>query len=97
MKDKPTVSGDYLVKKERTNRVKVVEHGGWPNWIDESVIVNRVTPLGIHTFTPAASPVTRSLLQQPREDEDQDSCKKNKVGSQPSLSGLNGFRVDLPD
>ncbi|KAJ6685364.1 DPP6 N-TERMINAL DOMAIN-LIKE PROTEIN [Salix purpurea] len=70
-----------------TNRVKVVEHGGWPNWVDEStlyfhrrsvednwisvykatlpsqgpisiesVIVERVTPPGLHAFTPATSP-----------------------------------------
>uniref|UniRef100_B9HY79 Uncharacterized protein n=1 Tax=Populus trichocarpa TaxID=3694 RepID=B9HY79_POPTR len=89
MKDKPTVSGDYLVKKERlvymsthenpgelrtswaayifltrdgTNRVKVVEHGGWPTWVDESVIVERVPPSGLHAFTPATSPGNKKFI-----------------------------------
>ncbi|CAI0544268.1 unnamed protein product, partial [Linum tenue] len=36
--------------------VKIVEHGGWPSWVDDSVIVTRITPPGIHAFTPATSP-----------------------------------------
>jgi Tol biopolymer transport system component len=69
-----------------TRRVKVVEHGGWPCWGDEttlyfhrrgedkwwsiyrailpshvpisteSVVIERVTPPGLHVFTPATSP-----------------------------------------
>ncbi|KAL9240722.1 hypothetical protein vseg_014908 [Gypsophila vaccaria] len=75
-----------------SNRVKIVEYGGWPTWVDdntiffhrrdredgwwgvykasfgelgrvgvgvgvgvESVIIERVTPPGLHAFTPAAS------------------------------------------
>ncbi|CAI0544269.1 unnamed protein product, partial [Linum tenue] len=34
----------------------IVEHGGWPSWVDDSVIVTRITPPGIHAFTPATSP-----------------------------------------
>ncbi|KAJ6391700.1 hypothetical protein OIU77_025628 [Salix suchowensis] len=76
-----------------TNRVKVVEHGGWPNWVDEStlyfhrrsvednwisvykatlpsqgpisiesVIVERVTPPGLHAFTPATSPGNNKFI-----------------------------------
>lgn len=66
--------------------MKVVEHGGWPCWVDDNtlffhrrgedgwwsvyratfpvsgqlstevVVTQRVTPPGIHVFTPAASP-----------------------------------------
>ncbi|CAI0544267.1 unnamed protein product, partial [Linum tenue] len=28
----------------------------WPSWVDDSVIVTRITPPGIHAFTPATSP-----------------------------------------
>uniref|UniRef100_A0A2K2BR99 Uncharacterized protein n=1 Tax=Populus trichocarpa TaxID=3694 RepID=A0A2K2BR99_POPTR len=102
MKDKPTVSGDYLVKKKRlvylsthenpceprtswaavyltrvTLRLAphgiadfsfavspsgVVEHGGWPSWVDESVIVERVTPPGLHAFTPDTSPGNKKFI-----------------------------------
>ncbi|WOH08317.1 hypothetical protein DCAR_0727755 [Daucus carota subsp. sativus] len=70
--------------RDGSNRVKVVEHGGWPSWADEftlyfhrrgddgwwsiykailpkngelsvdSVLTQRVTPPGVHSFTPAA-------------------------------------------
>ncbi|KAL9368419.1 hypothetical protein Peur_039618 [Populus x canadensis] len=62
MKDKPTVSGDYLVKKKRNNRVKVVEHGGWPSWVDELVIVERVPPSGLHAFTLATSSGNKKFI-----------------------------------
>ncbi|KAF1893428.1 hypothetical protein Lal_00001902 [Lupinus albus] len=69
-----------------THRVKVVEHGGWPAWVDDrtiyfhrrgddgwwsiyrailpneghvsvdSVVSQRVTPPGLHAFTPATAP-----------------------------------------
>ncbi|XAR62832.1 hypothetical protein NMG60_11017728 [Bertholletia excelsa] len=75
-----------------SGRVKVVEHGGWPTWADEStlyfhrrgddgwwsvyrvtlprsgvnnassVAIHRVTPPGLHTFTPAASLADRSFI-----------------------------------
>ncbi|KAM7259442.1 hypothetical protein ACFE04_015183 [Oxalis oulophora] len=75
-----------FLTRDGTHRVKVVEHGGWPSWVDdstfyfhrrnekddwisvyraslpsqgpistESVVVHRVTPPGLHAFTPAAS------------------------------------------
>jgi hypothetical protein len=40
----------------------VVEHGGWPSWVDESVIVKRVTPLGLHALTPATSPGNKKFI-----------------------------------
>ncbi|KAH7524543.1 hypothetical protein FEM48_Zijuj06G0130600 [Ziziphus jujuba var. spinosa] len=73
-------------------RVKVVEHGGWPAWGDErtlyfhrrgedkwwsiyrailpktgpisteSVVVERVTPPGLHVFTPATSPGNKKFI-----------------------------------
>lgn len=75
-----------------TQRVKVVELGGWPRWTDEStlyfhrksddgwisvyravlpktgpvstktVTVTRVTPSGIHAFTPATSPNNNDFI-----------------------------------
>ncbi|KAL5559664.1 hypothetical protein UlMin_035875 [Ulmus minor] len=75
-----------------SRRVKVVQHGGWPSWADEStiyfhrrgedqwwsiyrailpsygeittdsVVIERVTPPGIHAFTPAASPENKNLI-----------------------------------
>ncbi|KAJ4838347.1 hypothetical protein Tsubulata_026395 [Turnera subulata] len=76
-----------FLTRDGTQRVKVVEHGGWPTWVDDStfyfhrrshednwisvyratlpghepisshsVTVERVTPPGLHAFTPAASP-----------------------------------------
>ncbi|PIA47647.1 hypothetical protein AQUCO_01400337v1 [Aquilegia coerulea] len=79
-------TGIYVFKtKDGSDRVKVVEHGGWPCWFDEftiyfhresddgwwsvyrailpqhdmihaeSVMIERVTPPGLHVFTPATS------------------------------------------
>ncbi|KAM2449581.1 hypothetical protein PS1_019669 [Malus domestica] len=75
-----------------TRRVKVVEHGGWPSWVDDStiyfhrrgedqwwsvyrailpregpsstksVVVQRVTPPGLHAFTPATSPGNHDFI-----------------------------------
>lgn len=76
-----------FLTQDGSNRVKIVEHGGWPSWVDEftiffhrrdyddgwwsvykavlprvgrvtteSVVVERVTPPGLHAFTPATSP-----------------------------------------
>ncbi|KAI3726570.1 hypothetical protein L1987_66368 [Smallanthus sonchifolius] len=74
-----------------SSRVKVVEHGGWPSWVDDStfyfhrrgddgwwsiyaailpqnmpftvdsVVTRRVTPPGLHSFTPAAS-LTNNII-----------------------------------
>ncbi|KAJ8762850.1 hypothetical protein K2173_022979 [Erythroxylum novogranatense] len=84
----------YLfLTRDGTRRVKVVEHGGWPSWVDDStfyfhrrseednwisvykavlptqgtistvsVKVERVTPPGLHAFTPAASPSNKSFI-----------------------------------
>lgn len=82
-----------FLTRDGTNRVKVVEHGGWPSWVDEStlyfhrrsvednwisvykatlpnqgpisiesVIVERVTPPGLHAFTPATSPGNKKFI-----------------------------------
>jgi len=82
-----------FLTRDGTNWVKVVEHGGWPSWVDEStlyfhrrsvednwisvykatlpnhgpisiepVIVERVTPPGLHAFTPAASPGNKKFI-----------------------------------
>ncbi|CAI0395694.1 unnamed protein product [Linum tenue] len=76
-----------FLTKDGSERVKIVEHGGWPSWVDDStlffhrkseedgwisvykailpnsgpvstdsVTVTRITPPGIHAFTPATSP-----------------------------------------
>jgi hypothetical protein len=45
-----------------TNRVKVLEHGEWPSWVDESMIVARVTPPGLHAFTPTTSPGNKKFI-----------------------------------
>ncbi|KAL2922469.1 Tol-Pal system protein TolB 2 [Bienertia sinuspersici] len=76
-----------FLSRDGSERVKVVEHGGWPCWVDdrtfyfhrkddvdgwwsvykgilprvgrvntEFVVVERVTPPGLHVFTPATSP-----------------------------------------
>ncbi|KAE8683464.1 thylakoidal processing peptidase 1 [Hibiscus syriacus] len=75
-----------------TNRVKAVEHGGWPCWVDDStlyfhrksedqwmsvykatfpkykpvstksVTIQRVTPPGLHAFTPATSPGNHKFI-----------------------------------
>ncbi|XP_052203584.1 uncharacterized protein LOC127808912 [Diospyros lotus] len=83
----------YVFRTEDgSDRVKVVEHGGWPSWADEStlyfhrksgdgwwsiykaslpksgslsvdsVLTQRVTPPGLHTFTPAASVANKSFI-----------------------------------
>ncbi|MED6124573.1 hypothetical protein PIB30_060098 [Stylosanthes scabra] len=82
-----------FLTRDGTQRVKVVEHGGWPAWVDdrtiyfhrrgddqwwsvyrailppgkgsisvESVRVERVTPPGLHAFTPAASPGNHEFI-----------------------------------
>ncbi|XP_052202995.1 uncharacterized protein LOC127808474 [Diospyros lotus] len=78
--------------QDGSDRVKVVEHGGWPSWADEStlyfhrkssdgwwsvykaslpksgrvgvgsVVTQRVTPPGIHAFTPAASVANKNFI-----------------------------------
>ncbi|CAN0892277.1 Tol-Pal system protein TolB [Linum grandiflorum] len=76
-----------FLTRDGSERVKIVEHGGWPSWVDDStlffhrknqfddwisvykaswpidspissdsVVIERVTPPGIHAFTPAAAP-----------------------------------------
>nr|GEW75922.1 DPP6 N-terminal domain-like protein [Tanacetum cinerariifolium]GEW78548.1 DPP6 N-terminal domain-like protein [Tanacetum cinerariifolium] len=83
----------YVFRTEDgSDRVKVVEHGGWPSWGDEgriyfhrrgedgwwsvyvailpgngrvyvdSVVTRRVTPPGLHAFTPAASVADKSVI-----------------------------------
>lgn len=88
------ISTDIYVflTRDGTKRVKVVEQGGWPSWIDEStlyfhrnsedgwisvyrailpktgpvstnsVTVQRVTPPGLHAFTPATSPNNNNFI-----------------------------------
>lgn len=82
-----------FLTRDGSNRVKVVEHGGWPCWVDdhtlffhrrnaddgwwsvykavlprvgrvstESVVVERVTPPGLHAFTPATSPGNKEFI-----------------------------------
>lgn len=79
--------------RDGSNRVKVIEHGGWPSWVDdstlyfhrrcedgwwsvfrasfetkdgklgvESVVTQRVTPPGLHAFTPSASIANKSFI-----------------------------------
>ncbi|KAJ0247683.1 DPP6 N-terminal domain-like protein [Hirschfeldia incana] len=73
--------------RDGTQRVKVVEHGGWPCWADESTLyfhrrsdedgwisvfrailttesvkIQRVTPPGVHAFTPATSPNNHEFI-----------------------------------
>ncbi|KAG6432592.1 hypothetical protein SASPL_104173 [Salvia splendens] len=79
--------------RDGSGRVKIVEHGGWPSWADEStlyfhrrcgdgwwsvfsasfdivggkidaasVVTRRVTPPGLHAFTPAASAANKSFI-----------------------------------
>ncbi|KAF7829808.1 TolB protein [Senna tora] len=75
-----------FLTRDGSQRVKAVEHGGWPSWVDdrtfyfhrkdddgwwsvykatmpadgpvltETVTVERITPPGLHAFTPATSP-----------------------------------------
>ncbi|KFK44273.1 hypothetical protein AALP_AA1G236600 [Arabis alpina] len=88
------ISTDIYVflTRDGTQRVKVVELGGWPSWVDEStlyfhkksedgwisvyravlpktglvsinsVTVQRVTPPGLHAFTPATSPNNNNFI-----------------------------------
>lgn len=81
-----------FLTRDGTQRVKVVEHGGWPCWVDdltlffhrrskdgwisvykaslpqngpfssESVVIERVTPPGLHAFTPATSPGNKDFI-----------------------------------
>lgn len=81
-----------FLTRDGTQRVKVVEHGGWPCWVDdktlffhrrgsdgwwsiykavlpvegpvtsESVVIRRVTPPGLHAFTPATSPRNEDFI-----------------------------------
>ncbi|OMO55007.1 WD40-like Beta Propeller [Corchorus olitorius] len=81
-----------FLTRDGTQRVKVVEHGGWPCWVDdstlyfhrrsedqwisvyrailpkdkplstESVSIQRVTPPGLHAFTPATSPGNHKFI-----------------------------------
>ncbi|KAK8572325.1 hypothetical protein V6N13_047929 [Hibiscus sabdariffa] len=81
-----------FLTRDGTHRVKVVEHGGWPCWVDDStlyfhrksedqwisvykatfsrdkpvstnsVTVQRVTPPGLHAFTPATSPGNHNFI-----------------------------------
>lgn len=81
-----------FLTRDGTQRVKVVEHGGWPAWVDdttfyyhrrgddgwwsiyrailpsqgsistESVTIQRVTPPGLHAFTPATSPGNHKFI-----------------------------------
>ncbi|KAK8572321.1 hypothetical protein V6N13_047925 [Hibiscus sabdariffa] len=81
-----------FLTRDGTHRVKVVEHGGWPCWVDDStlyfhrksedqwmsvykatfpedkpvstdsVTIQRVTPPGLHAFTPATSPGNHKFI-----------------------------------
>ncbi|KAK4276709.1 hypothetical protein QN277_014827 [Acacia crassicarpa] len=81
-----------FLTRDGTQRVKLVEHGGWPSWVDDrtvyfhrrgddqwwsvyrailpyegpistdSVQVERVTPPGIHAFTPATAPGNKDFI-----------------------------------
>ncbi|KAF5735487.1 hypothetical protein HS088_TW15G00994 [Tripterygium wilfordii] len=82
-----------FLTRDGTHRVKVVEHGGWPSWVDDStlyfhrrseedkwisvyrailpshgpvtidsVTVERVTPPGVHAFTPATAPGNKNFI-----------------------------------
>ncbi|KAL4272121.1 hypothetical protein GQ457_13G021670 [Hibiscus cannabinus] len=81
-----------FLTRDGTHRVKVVEHGGWPCWVDDStlyfhrksedqwmsvyiatfpkdkpvstdsVTIQRVTPPGVHAFTPATSPGNHNFI-----------------------------------
>lgn len=71
--------------RDGSERTKVVEHGGWPCWVDdstlffhrrggdgwwsiyrailaESVTIDRITPPGLHAFTPATSPGNKNFI-----------------------------------
>ncbi|GAB4837559.1 hypothetical protein Ancab_002410 [Ancistrocladus abbreviatus] len=82
-----------FLTRNGSSRIKIVEHGGWPSWMDdytiyfhrrsyddgwwsvyrailprvgrvsmESVVVERVTPPGLHAFTPATSPENKDFI-----------------------------------
>lgn len=81
-----------FLTRDGTRRVKVVEHGGWPCWADDSTLyfhrrgddqwlsiyrailpshgevspdsvkIERLTPPGLHVFTPATSPANKNLI-----------------------------------
>ncbi|KAF7829809.1 TolB protein [Senna tora] len=81
-----------FLTRDGTQRLKVVEHGGWPSWVNdrtfyfhrkdndqwwsvykatlptegpvstETVTVERVTPPGLHAFTPATSPGNHKFI-----------------------------------
>ncbi|CAN8312850.1 unnamed protein product [Cochlearia groenlandica] len=81
-----------FLTRDGSQRVKVVEKGGWPSWVDDStfyfhrksedgwisvyravlpktgpvstntVTVRRVTPAGVHAFTPATSPNNNEFI-----------------------------------
>ncbi|KAI3442690.1 uncharacterized protein J3R85_000937, partial [Psidium guajava] len=81
-----------FLTRDGSRRVKLVEHGGWPCWVDdstlffhrrgddgwwsvykatlpsrgpistESVVTQRVTPPGVHAFTPATSPGNKDFI-----------------------------------
>jgi len=78
-----------FLTRDGTQRHKVVEHGGWPSWVDDrtiyfhrrgndswlsiyrailitdssnSVLIERVTPPGLHAFTPATSPGNNKFI-----------------------------------
>lgn len=81
-----------FLTRDGTRRIRVVEHGGWPCWVDdstlyfhrrgddewwsiyratlpsegpistESVVVERVTPPGLHAFTPATSTGNKNFI-----------------------------------
>ncbi|KAK7353217.1 hypothetical protein VNO80_18658 [Phaseolus coccineus] len=81
-----------FLTRDGTHRVKIVEHGGWPSWVDDrtlyfhrrgddqwwsiykaiipsdgpvsidTVTVERVTPPGLHAFTPATSPYNNDFI-----------------------------------
>jgi hypothetical protein len=83
----------YLfLTRDGTNWVKVVEHGGWPSWVDELVIVERVTPPGLHAFTPATSPGNKKFIAvATRRWRARQLQKKNKARSQSGLPESTGF------
>lgn len=82
-----------FLTRDGTQRVKIVENGGWPCWVDESTLffhrkseeddwisvyrvvlpktglvstesvsIQRVTPPGLHAFTPATSPGNNEFI-----------------------------------
>ncbi|KAJ6981215.1 hypothetical protein NC653_024575 [Populus alba x Populus x berolinensis] len=78
MKDKPTVSGDYLVKKERQLYMSTHENPGEPRTSWAAVyapelitrVTRRLTSHGIADFSPAVSPSCITQLSLLMESED---------------------------